>query len=271
MQNQSNPVQPEYNLFLDTHWGERKDLINCMQTLSKMVQTETWDFKTAKKPQFSILTNYIIFTYDRLKEENKIQFAEKDDRKYMSFNTGLLTDYYQDVYAVFEYGKTKTSESYLFKDFMLDSDRWMKLFQFLPKPANYFTNPSDFIFDASKEIYVDYNHIIDDNYDRFVSINLTDKFTIMSLLSSAVTRLTKLLQRNYKLAIPQYFTNKYTNESSIQLLLPLFLTSGDKSDLVLVAERMSDYYIGRTILTTEMAYINARRISKPNTDWLKIE
>lgn len=35
-------------------------------------------------------------------------------------------------------------------------------------------------------------------------------------------------------------------------------------------EQMSHNYIGKTILTLEWAYVNSRRIVKPDVDWLKI-
>ncbi len=45
----------------------------------------------------------------------------------------------------------------------------MRCFGSLPDIADYFTNPGDFIFDKNLPLAVDYNHIIDDNYDRFLA------------------------------------------------------------------------------------------------------
>lgn len=67
---------------------------------------------------------------------------------------------------------------------------------------------------------------------------------------------------NYKIAVPQYY------EGKVQLLLPLCLIDPEKVDLVLVVTRRNNYYIGKTCLTLDMAYNNARLIAKPETSWL---
>lgn len=78
------------------------------------------------------------------------------------------------------------------------------------------------------------------------------------------------MKRNYKLAIPQYYTDKRTNNPKIQLLLPLFMKGDKIADLVLVVDKDESGYVGKTILTVEWAYVNSRRIVKPEEDWLKI-
>ena len=73
------------------------------------------------------------------------------------------------------------------------------------------------------ELTIDYDHIIDDNYEIFVTIGLTDRYMINALLENAVKKIVEKVKRNYKLAIPQYYTDKSTKQAKIQLLLPLFL------------------------------------------------
>lgn len=54
----------------------------------------------------------------------------------------------------------------------------------------------------------------------------------------------------------------------MSLLLPLDLTDNERPDVALVVELVeSGAYIGQTILTMEMAYNNARLISRPDSDW----
>ncbi len=77
------------------------------------------------------------------------------------------------------------------------------------------------------------------------------------------------VKRNYELAIPQYYTDKQTGISKIQLLLPPFLQSKDIADLALVVDKGKYSYVGKTILTLEWAYVNSRRIVRPDVDWLK--
>lgn len=113
-----------------------------------------------------------------------------------------------------------------------------------------------FIYDKAMELTIDYDHIIDDNYERFVSVGLTDKYMINGLLENAVKKIVDKVKRNYKLAIPQYYTDKSTKKAKIQLLLPLFLQSRDVADLALVVDKGEYNYVGKTILTIEWAYVN---------------
>ncbi|MBP5654783.1 MAG: DUF3825 domain-containing protein [Clostridiales bacterium] len=40
--------------------------------------------------------------------------------------------------------------------------------------------------------------------------------------------------------------------------------------MALAVDKDSQGYIGRTILTLEWAYVNSRRIVRPEVDWLRI-
>lgn len=237
--------------------------------LSNMAQDEKWDYKGTSDKQ--ILYNYLCYTYDRVRAENKIEIL--DDNSAMCFNTGLLTEHGADIYAYFIKNTSpnkKEGQEWFLYGFKQRSDAELRVFRQYPDIADYFTTPADFIYDKSMELIIDYDHIIDDNYERFVTVGLTDKYMINGLLENAVKKIVEKVKRNYKLAIPQYYTDKSTNEAKIQLLLPLFLQSRDVADLALVVDKDKCRYVGKTILTLEWAYVNSRRIVKPDVDWLKI-
>lgn len=266
---ESLKYRPEYNLLQDAYLGSNDVLKNKLDYLAAMAQPEQWDYKGKTGKQ--ILYNYLCYTYDRIKMENKIEIA--DDESAMCFNTGLLTEHGADIYAYFIENVSphkKPGQDWFLYGFKQRSDSEMRAFKRYPDIADYFTTPADFIYDKSKELLIDYDHIIDDNYDRFVNIGLTDKYMINGLLENAVKRIVEKVKRNYKLAIPQYYTDKSKNESKIQLLLPLFLQSKDIADLALVVDKSEYNYVGKTILTLEWAYVNSRRIVRPDVDWLKI-
>lgn len=75
---------------------------------------------------------------------------------------------------------------------------------------------------------------------------------------------------NYKTAIPVY----YVTDHKLSLLLPLALEKKGVIDVALVCEHKVDEasgvnnYVGRTIFTLQMAYNNARLITRPDSDWL---
>lgn len=261
--------QPEYNLLRDAYLGSKESLQSKLNYLAKMAQEEQWDYKGTSDKQ--ILYNYLCYTYDRIKMENKVELT--DDKSAMCFNTGLLTEHGADIYAYFISNNNqnkKPGQDWFLYGFKQRSSVEMRAFRKYPEIADYFTTPADFIYDKSLELSIDYEHIIDDNYDRFTGIGLTDKYMINGLLENAVKRIIEKVKRNYKLAIPQYYTDKNTGESKIQLLLPLFLQSKDVADLALVVDKSEFNYVGKTILTLDWAYVNSRRIVRPDVDWLKI-
>ena len=261
--------QPEYNLLRDAYLGNKEMLKSKLDYLVNMAQKEQWDYKGTTDKQ--ILYNYLCYTYDRVKMENKIEVT--DDRSAMCFNTGLLTEYGADIYAYFVENKNpnkKSGQDWFLYGFKQRADVEMRVFRKYPDIADYFTTPADFIYDKSLNLSIDYEHIIDDNYDRFMGIGLTDKYMINGLLENAVKKIVEKVKRNYKLAIPQYYTDKNTGKSKIQLLLPLFLQSKDVADLALVVDKGEFSYVGKTILTLDWAYVNSRRIVRPDVDWLKI-
>ena len=67
---------------------------------------------------------------------------------------------------------------------------------------------------------------------------------------------------NYKLAVPHYF------KGQIQLLIPLCFGKTDNPDLALVLTKMDGYYQAHTCLSMDMAYLDARLIAKPESNWL---
>lgn len=259
----------EYSLLDDAYLGSKDLLLSKLNYLSKKAQAEQWDYSGNSGKQ--ILYNYICYTYDRIKQEGKIEIS--DDGEKMCFNTGLLTENGADIYAYFIKNgnkRAKENQIWFLSGFKQRTDSDMRNFKNYPDIADYFTEPADFIFDKKLKINIDYDHIIDDNFDRFVEIGLTDKYMITGLLENAVKRITEKVKRNYKLAIPQYYTGKQTGVSKIQLLLPLFIQSKDVADLALVVDKNEYDYVGKTILTLEWAYVNSRRIVRPDVDWLKI-
>ncbi len=260
--------KPEGFLFQDAYLGNPDQRLRKLEILSKLAEPEPWDFTVTEPKQYQILRNYLLYTYDRVKDEEKLSYTK--DRQKMCFNTGLQTKYGEDIFAVFVKNRNAGKQEWFLHGFVKQSDNMMKGFS-SPDIADYFTTPSDFIFDRTLDIQMNYEHIIDDNILRFKEIGYDDTGLITTLLKGACSTIKDKLKRNYKLAIPQFYTNKSTRESKIQLLLPLYIASREEAKLALVVEKSENQYIGKTILTLEWAYMNSRRIVRPEVAWLKIE
>ncbi len=111
---------------------------------------------------------------------------------------------------------------------------------------------------------VNVEHIIEHNKARFPEqYKAMENYTLQTFLKGAIDNAKERVRRNYKTAIPQYYRGQ------IQLLLPLCLGNPRRADLALVVERHSTFYRASTCLTLDMAYNNARQITKPDRDWLQ--
>lgn len=230
-----------------------------------LAEIEDWDFSDSQTERFSILKNYIEFTFRRIKQENKIVFSE--DNKFASFNLGLQTDNLEDIFLFFT-KNNKNGPPYFLKAFLKESDNLMinNFSQNIPEIANYFSKPEDLIFNPKLNLIPNIDHIIKDNIDRFpAELKNQDKRDVRRALIGSIDEVKKRLRTNYKIAIPQFY------EGRIQLLIPLCLTRGSSNpDLALAVEKVNiSTYTARTCLTLKMAYINARLIVKPQSNWLK--
>ena len=256
-------AEPKKELFDFAYFPKFEESINHLA--NRLASSEKWDFDSHTNN--SILKNYLEYTFRKLKEEDKIVYTL--DNKFASFNTGLVTSQLEEIFALFERNKGAGCSPYFFKAFCKESDRQLLMYfsSNMPQRADYFTNPSALIFNPNCKIIPDYDHIISDNKDRFPdSLQATGEDNMRRQLKGAIDEAIKLVRTNYKIAVPQYFNKR------IQLLLPLCLTPGSKNpDLALVIYKLDDKnYCARTCLTLKMAYMNARLIVKPQSDWLKV-
>lgn len=114
--------------------------------------------------------------------------------------------------------------------------------------------------DLRQDLFHQLGDVITESNDLFCVLN--------ERLSGALDRALKRVRRNYKWAVPCFFP--YRN--AMGMMLPLSFSPSAPPSVVLLCERTkSNEYIGHTILTLPMAYINARLISRPGNDWLTLD
>ena len=230
------------NLFDFTYCGNYNRQI---QNLSRIVP-EKWSFGDSNDN--GILKGYLEYTFKRVYEEGKILF-HKD---YAIFNTGLFNHYYQPVFAYFVPNLVPDRQEWFLDGFYTEYHLLKSGIADLPEKAEFVTNPSDLVFDTRLEIVPQYEHI------RTSSMKV-------QLFDGALRQTRRMLEADYKNAIPQYYNH------SIQLLIPICLQSPGKPDLALACVKTADgsRYLGRTCLTLRMAYHNARLIARLDGSWLK--
>ncbi|HIU18411.1 MAG TPA: DUF3825 domain-containing protein [Candidatus Avidesulfovibrio excrementigallinarum] len=276
------------------------------EELAAMALPEKWYFGTQPKPgrQYELLENYLNYTFIRLLHEGKI--LESTSGALAAFNTGLVDEKYEPIFALFEPNKNNLQKWFL-RSFCIrgegaEGKRLVGEFAKLPEAADYFSQPQDFIYDLhANPPSIDWEHIIIENVDRipldfFNSLHIKD-FSCKDCskmseedLSGYITELRTAFykdKRAYRIAIALFkgavedtlkkvrwnyktaIPMYYPRTRKINLLLPLCLVSDDQVDVALVVERMgSGQYQAHTILQLEWAYQNARLICRPDSDWL---
>jgi hypothetical protein len=289
-------------------WAWMGDFRQAINDLKNMALKERWHYKTqnATNP-YPILSKYLTYTFFRLsKENNKVKVSDQ----YASFNTGLVNNLYEPIYALFERNKVLDRQEWYFHEFCVSGvGKAGKIlasnFNPLPQRAEFFNNPSDLIYDLkAPEPQMNWNHIILDNVSRlpieFLEENKPAGFLFRDTSSmDTITRneyfseLAKSIENDSKKfrAIKNRFADSlslalkrvqwnfktaipmyYPQNNKMSLLLPLSLLDDEVIDLALVTEKTkSESYLGHTILPLSWAYSNARLITRPDSDWLIAE
>jgi cold shock CspA family protein len=281
--------------------------------LASMALEERWFFGPTPDPRnpYPILENYLKFTFFRLLREGKVAETTSSGRKWAVINTGLVDKLYDPIFALFQENDRKDSKPWRFYAFCVPGKghagkQLTSVFDPLPEPASYFESNFDMLLDTSRDIHVDYDHVILDGVSRdrfpeeflaeyppkhfawkdYTTLERNEREQFLTELAAAIEldvqtmraikrRLedAKLLAEkrtrwNYKTAIPQYFPR----QDVMSLLLPLAIVDDEKVDLALVVTRNpSGSYQGRTVFPLDWAYQNARLVCRPDSDWLVTE
>lgn len=240
------------------------------EMLVRLANKEDWhftkpEFKLKYKQKYPILTNYINYTFLRAQEIGLIAFSTDGDKA--CFNTGLQTRDEKDIFGLFFRNKRAQefdAPDWTFYTWVDSYSQKLSHYQPLPDLPTYIKDTSDLVFDTKLEIEVNYDHIIDQNKDRLPSVLQNNRRLALTAIMGAVESLKAKVIRNYKVAIPHWY------EGKVQLLLPLNLTDDHVADVALVVDRdrTQNIYRARTILSMDMAYIDARLITRPDREWL---
>lgn len=135
----------------------------------------------------------------------------------------------------------------------------------LPEKASYVENPSDLVFDTNLPVIPQYDHIFGDEENAArLPKEVRESSMRLQLFDGALRQTRRMLEADYRTAIPQYYNH------SIQLLIPICLRHPGRPDLALACMKTADgsKYLGRTCLTLRMAYHNARLLARVEKSWL---
>ncbi len=243
------------------YWGDYNQQI---QKLAEKALPEKWSFEN--KDDNYILKNYLKYTFNKLQDEQKV--IETDT--YCVFDTGLFSHYYEPIYAYGELYKNpaENTAKWYFKGFKDEYELGaLDVVEKFPERADYFSDPSRLVFNWHLKVNKNYKHILDDlNTSQRLPDSIKNSDRPLDMLKGVIDTAVQRVIANYKLAVPHYYCNK------IQLMIPLCFGKTDNPDVALVLDRMKgNYYQATTCLDMKMAYMDARLIAKPESDWLMAE
>lgn len=272
------------------------DWINRLSSLAEMAERERWHFiSVPSSNEFPVLDSYIKYTFQRVYDQQKIAIGDS----LACFNTGLLTQGQEEVFAVFTVSETfdkakppsPANQKWWLKMWARAGDRILMDFPELPPLAEYWADPKDLVFDPKLQVQLNIEHILRDNLNRFpeelggkvdrngvptdldaqhdddddapVDAGADDiPMATRNALEGAMKHSIRLAQRNYRIAVPQF------HHGRVQLLLPIYLRSSRSPDLALTLERSGGWYRAATVLYPDWAYRHARLLARPNSEWL---
>ena len=281
-----------------------------IKTLASLAKEEKWCYK-GSKDKYIILKTYLTYTYFKLQNEDKILVDE--DSHFAAFNTGLVSPNYEPIYGVMMINDMPDrKEKYIFQGFSIAGMQGLgktlvEHFSPLPKRAEYAVDKNDLYLDARAELHPDYNHIINDNLERFpmeflktVTFSYPEAKKLVLLIEkekddfkrsrycyqlsetiAANSLLHNLILASLKSAIdlglkmvnydPRMILPSYfPSRNVISLMLPLTFDSTIEhiSNVLLIEKTPAGNYQGQTILTLKQCYTNARLIGPLDNTFL---
>ncbi len=246
-----------------------------LDMLAEMALPEPWRFKNpiylTKNPDTPILERYIHAIFKKqlidYKEERIPSNAAKFfhiENEFCCFHTGLYTRRYKAIYACFDRNKKKDSMlEWYFRGFADELSPLLRHISPLPEKPSYYMTQYGVNYNPEWPIRVNVDHILGDeeNLSR-IPAEIREAQNLPLLLETAVELARRKAVVEPSIVVPQGYQGR------VQYLLPICLTDMEQPDLAMTLTIMDGYYLGNTCLTLEMAYLNARLLSRPVAHWL---
>lgn len=303
------PSQSKNRLICLTQWANI-ELKPAIESLRRMALPEQWTFGEENDDYPSpILAKYLKWTFVKLLRENKILeengyasfntgLVDKFYKPiYAVFDKNRIRNKQPWHFVGFcVAGNSKSAAARILTD----------NFSKLPLRAVYIQKYEDVMFDTTLSIDVNWEHIILENIERLPTsllqqickgvFEVCEPSTlpkkekeeyysslcsclrgnpqvlsfISHMMSMAMEIAKQRVEWNYKTAIPVY----YPTDDKVHLILPLALNINNPEEIsiaLVMTKTPAGRYRAVTIFTLDMAYSNARLVTKPSSDWLKVD
>lgn len=258
-----------YDLF---DFGYFPRWLDSLDELESMAQPEPWAFPGDENPNRynnlnPLLERYLNNVYTRAAGlYNEADDQDARDRllairhDFAAFDTGLVTPQYAPILAYFARNTRPGERRWYFKGWATPGSHMLARAAPLPKRVPFTT---DIPYNPAWPVRVNTQHMTQDeeNIKRIPPEVRNTKFLPL-LLESAVELARRQAAICPELVVPQFYQRR------IQFLLPICLTDPERPDLAMTLQPADGYYIGSTMLTLRMAYVNARATGRRLAPWL---
>lgn len=187
IQGAANPAQEPRPLLPERfeHFAVHPNFFGCMARLESQALPESWTFPEGAGGPRSILRNFLIYTYQRLRYEGKIVISE--NRDLAVFHTGLAgRRLMRPIYACYEPNPDRSPDAppWRLTDFIEEGTGPMgrRIATELPeKPrrAAYFQSAEELVLllppDRDPDITIRYEHIVGERLDRLPAAYLQER------------------------------------------------------------------------------------------------
>lgn len=253
---------------------------------------ERWYFSEEDKIKKPILKNYISYTFERLQYEDGLErihaageqreprFKILENEKNAIFNTGLVNNIYEPIYAFFKRNNGNNpdiKQTWIFIAFSTANSYHQNIitdFPYRPERARYFSDSNDLFYDTeAQNPTMNWDHFIKENIERlpigfikkdapagysfienvyalpkaqrvaYYSRLASDIFKDDDWLQSLTTKFTNALNRTLSRVAWNYKTAipvYHVAEHQLELLLPLALENNDVIDVALIVHHKVD-------------------------------
>jgi hypothetical protein len=234
-----------------------------LESLANLAEPEDWNYRHgAGSHGLPILRSYITSRYQRVAAERKISVTS--DKDACCWHTGLFTTGRQPIFILFSRNRLTAAKAYWhFWKFAPEGQWVLKRHRPLPAPPHFSDEASALVFDPARELRLNLERLVAGNQARFPQeLRSLSPDELQARVKEAIRLAIGRVRANYKTAVPQCYGG------TIQLLLPLCLTDPRRADLALVLDRYAGSYWSTTCLPLDIAYNNARQLSRQDREWL---
>ena len=164
-------------------WAHLGPVDRFLSDLAKMALPECWSFGSGEAQDYGILRSYIVYTFYRLQHQEPCGVLENEEMGIAAFNTGLVDRMYEPIYAAFSKNDRVDGPPWFFQEFCRAGSsagrgygtRLSLAFSELPPRATYFTSKDDLIYDTSRPLDINDDHILLENISRLPKDFLLDE------------------------------------------------------------------------------------------------